>query len=128
MRNSAKKELDEEIAATNQLAEGTDAQAFWDPDAVLDLVLSDIELLLEQKYPVLAKHTDLFNISRLNFLLGGQFRIARLAREQGVLIQDCEMCIHYDKELSYCQYYRLIFTQKDDLYYYSGLCPALKTD
>lgn len=125
MRNAAKKP-DKEIAAMNQSVVSTDTQPLEDPEAILDLILSDIELLLKQKYSVLLKQNDLFNISRLNFLLGGQFRIARLAREQGFLLQDCEMCVHYDKELSYCQYYHLMFTQKEDTYYYSGLCPVLK--
>lgn len=128
MRNDEIKKPHNESAATDQSAAGPDSQASLDPEAVLDLILSDIELLLKEKYPGLSQHKDLFNISRLNFLLGGQFRIARLARKQGVLIQDCEMCVHYDKELSYCQYYQLLFTQKDDSYYYSGLCPALKAD
>lgn len=125
MMNMAKRKPDTETAATAQSADDADR---LDPEAVLNLILGDIELLLEQKYPALSKHNALFNISRLRFLLGGQFRIARLAREQGFLIQDCEMCVHYDKELSYCQHYRLMFTQKDESYYYSGLCPALKTD
>lgn len=124
---NVEKKLKKEMGDGTQAVDCADIPEIGDPEAILDLVLDDIKLLLNEKYPVLLKQNELFNISRLNFLLGGQFRIARMAREQGFLIQDCEMCVHYDKELSYCHHYCLIFKQKDDSYYYSGLCPVLKT-
>lgn len=128
MQNVTGKKPDKEIPVTglgSLSADGADNQVL-DPEELLDLILDDIALLLNQKYPAFSQDKSLFNISRLQFLLGGQFRIARLVREQGFVIQDCDMCLHYDQQFSYCQYYRLLFTQRDDFYYYAGLCPALK--
>lgn len=122
------KKPDSTISKERPFAEDADAQAFGEPELLIDAVLKDVEGLLNQKYPMLLKRKELFNISRLHFLLGGQFRVARMAREEGFLLQDCEMCVHYDKALSYCQYYRRLFTKKEEAYYYGGLCPALKTD
>ncbi|WP_139025361.1 hypothetical protein [Acetonema longum] len=128
MQNVTGKKTDKEILATDLFnpSANSDNQALLDPEVQLDLILDDIELLLKRKYPDLSNDKNLFNISRLQFLLGGQFRIARLVREQGFVIQDCEMCLHYDCQFSYCQYYRLRLTRREDSYYYAGLCPALR--
>jgi hypothetical protein len=75
------------------------------------------------------ENTDFFNLTRLEFLLGGQFRIAKMAREQGYIIEDCEMCSCFDRELSYCQHYHILLAHEEKRhYYYAALCPALKAD
>lgn len=127
MRDSLKNQPCGMIAETSATKDASRGQRVFDPDVVLDLIFNDIHRLLKEKYASLTQDTALFNMSRLHSLLGGQFRIARMAREQGFLLQDCEMCIHYDRQLSHCRYYQLIFTRKDEQYYYGALCPALQT-
>lgn len=100
-----------------------------DPDRIIELILNEIKLMLASKYRPCLENTDFFNLSRLEFLLGGQFRIAQMAREQGYIIEDCEMCSFLERHLSYCQYYRLMLAQEGERhYYYAALCPAFKTD
>jgi hypothetical protein len=100
-----------------------------DPDRIMELILSDIGLLLAAKYKPYLENTDFFNLTRLEFLLGGQFRIAKMAREQGYIIEDCEMCSCFDRELSYCQHYHILLAHEEKRhYYYAALCPALKAD
>lgn len=127
MRDSFKNQPRRVIVGADAAEDSLRKQPAFNPDVVLDLILSDIHRLLKEKYAFLAHDTAFFNMSRLSFLIGGQFRIARVAREQGFLLQDCEMCTHYDRQLSHCQYYQLSFTRKDEQYYYGALCPALKT-
>lgn len=100
-----------------------------DPDRIMELILNDIGQLLAAKYTSYLANTDFFNLTRLEFLLGGQFRIAKMAREQGYLIEDCEMRSCFDRELSYCQHYHILLAhEKERHYYYAALCPALKAD
>lgn len=97
-----------------------------DPDRIISLILSDIGSLLTSNYQTLLEDTSYFNIRRLEFLLGGQFRIAKMAREEGYIIEDCEMCGSFDRDLSYCQHYHVMLTyEKERHYYYAALCPAL---
>lgn len=100
-----------------------------DPDQIIELILDDIGLLLTSKYQVNLENTRYFNIGRLQFLLGGQFRIAKMARDAGYIIEDCEMCGYFDRDLSYCQHYHVMLTyEKERHYYYAALCPALLAD
>lgn len=100
-----------------------------DPDQIIELILDDIGLLLTSKYQVNLENTRYFNIGRLQFLLGGQFRIAKMARDAGYIIEDCEMCSYFDRDLSYCQHYHVMLTyEKERHYYYAALCPALLAD
>lgn len=96
------------------------------PDEIVEQVLLDVSMLVETKYgPMLAK-TGLFNLSKLESLLGAQYKIARRARLEGYMIQDCDMCSSWDKVLRYCNYYQ--FQQSGQIrldYYYQALCPAL---
>lgn len=100
-----------------------------DPDQIIELILDDIGLLLTSKYQVNLENTRYFNISRLQFLLGGQFRIAKMARDAGYIIEDCEMCSCFDRDLFYCQHYHVMLSyEKERHYYYAALCPALLAD
>jgi len=100
-----------------------------EPDKIIELILDDIGLLLTSKYQVHLENTRYFNISRLQFLLGGQFRIAKMALDAGYIIEDCEMCGCFDRDLSYCQHYHIMLTyEKERYYYYAALCPALLAD
>lgn len=100
-----------------------------DPDQIIELILADIGLLLTEKYQTNLENTRYFNIGRLQFLLGGQFRIAKMARDAGYIIEDCEMCSYFDRDLSYCQHYHIMLTyEKERHYYYAALCPALLAD
>ncbi|WP_312562849.1 hypothetical protein [Anaerospora sp.] len=100
-----------------------------DPDHIVDLILKDIGSLLTTNYQPHLENTNYFNIHRLEFLLGGQFRISKMAREEGYIIEDCEMCTSFDRDLSYCQHYHIMLTyEKERHYYYAALCPALLAD
>jgi hypothetical protein len=96
------------------------------PDEIVEQVLHDVSLMVEARYrPLLAK-TELFNLGKLEFLLGAQFRIARQARLEGYMIQDCDMCSSWDKATRYCNYYQVQQSTQVRLdYYYQALCPAL---
>ncbi len=96
------------------------------PDEIVEQVLLDIAMLVETKYGPMLSETELFNLNKLDSLLGAQFIIARRARLEGYMIQDCDMCSSWDKGLRYCNYYH--FQQSSQIrldYYYQALCPAL---
>ncbi len=96
------------------------------PDEIVEQILLDVSMMVETRYgPLLAK-TALFNLEKLEFLLGAQFRIARQARLEGYMIQDCDMCSSWEKATRYCNYYQVQQSMHVRLdYYYQALCPAL---
>jgi hypothetical protein len=96
------------------------------PDEIVEQVLLDVSIMVENKYGPMLSKTELFNLSKLESLLGAQFKIARQARLEGYMIQDCDMCSFWDKGLRYCNHYQ--FQQSSQIrldYYYQALCPAL---
>ncbi len=96
------------------------------PDEVVEQILHDVSIMVKNKYGPLLSKTELFNLSKLEALLGAQFKIARQARLEGYVIQDCDMCSSWDKGLRYCNYYQFQQASQTRLdYYYQALCPAL---
>ena len=97
-----------------------------DPDEITSVILKDVAGYITEKYGQNLAHSKYFNLQRLPFLLGGQFLIAKEARSAGYIIEDCEMCGCFDRQLSFCNYYKqaLIF-ESNHFYYHKALCPAL---
>ncbi len=96
------------------------------PDEIIEQVLLDVSIMVEEKYSPLLSKTALFNLNKLESLLGAQFKIARQARFEGYMIQDCDMCSSWDKDLRYCNFYQYWQSSQIRLdYYYQALCPAL---
>jgi hypothetical protein len=96
------------------------------PDEIVEQVLLDVATLVETRYGSLLAKTEFFNLGKLAFLLGAQFRIARQARLEGYMIQCCDMCSSWDKATRYCNYYQVQQSKQVKLdYYYQALCPAL---
>ncbi len=97
------------------------------PDEIVEQVLHDVSMMVEKKYGPMLSQSRLFNLSKLESLLGAQFKIARRARSEGYMVQDCDMCSFWDRTLRYCNYYH--FQQSSQTrpdYFYQALCPALK--
>jgi len=94
-----------------------------DPDQTIDFLLKEVTGFINEKHGRSLTTSRYFNMQRLSWLIGSQFV---KARKNGFVIEDCEMCSCFDREICYCSHYHQVLRlEQNPFYYHKALCPAL---